>query len=116
MNKYLLVFMIAFVLVGCAKPDSPLYTWEQSYIDSNYKVLKNEADMLAQIDTMQEYLGVIESHDGKAPPGLFAHLGLLYYESGDLAKAEYYWLEESRLYPESKHFIEFLIKQKGAKQ
>ena len=43
------------------------------------------------------------------PPGAHAHLGMLYFESGNPDQGMAHFLQEKALFPESTAYIDFLI-------
>jgi hypothetical protein len=103
-------FVFAFValLSGCATAPPPtLYQWE-SYEAQVYAHLKGESPE-AQIEAMERDLEKIRAGDKTPPPGFYAHLGLLYVESGNDAKAVDCFETEKRRFPESAAFMNFLL-------
>ena len=49
-------------------------------------------------------------NQGKAiAPGIHAHLAMLYFESGNGSEGIQHFELEKQLYPESTHYIDFLI-------
>ncbi|MEZ2863504.1 DUF4810 domain-containing protein [Proteus terrae] len=67
----------------------------------------------AQIDALKKSIELSRAKSLGIPPGLHAHLGMLYGATGalDLAMAEFN--EEKALYPESAEFMDRLMKNKG---
>jgi len=54
--------------------------------------------------------------DAAVPPGLYAHLGLLYSNIGDDAQARAYFDKEAATFPESRAYIELLLSRNKAKK
>ena len=102
----------ALLLSGCAD-DSPrqLYYWDGAYTSSVYEYLTQEGDTGAQIAALEESLQKAYQRAAKAPPGLHAHLGLLYLSQGNGAKFKAYIEKEAELYPESRDYAMFLLNQ-----
>ena len=102
----------ALLLSGCAD-DSPrqLYYWDGAYTSSVYEYLTQEGDAGAQIAALEESLQKAYQRAAKAPPGLHAHLGLLYLSQGNGAKFKAYIEKEAELYPESRDYAMFLLNQ-----
>ena len=102
----------ALLLSGCAD-DSPrqLYYWDGAYTSSVYEYLTQEGDAGAQIAALEESLQKAYQRAAKAPPGLHAHLGLLYLSQGNGAKFKAYVEKEAELYPESRDYAMFLLNQ-----
>ena len=104
----------ALLLSGCVD-DSPrqLYYWDGAYTSSVYEYLTQEGDAGAQIAALEESLQKAYQRAAKAPPGLHAHLGLLYLSQGNGAKFKAYVEKEAELYPESRDYAMFLLNQNG---
>ena len=100
------------LLSSCAD-DSPrqLYYWDGAYTSSVYEYLTQEGDAGAQIAALEESLQKAYQRAAKAPPGLHAHLGLLYLSQGNGAKFKAYVEKEAELYPESRDYAMFLLNQ-----
>lgn len=104
----------ALLLSGCAD-DSPrqLYYWDGAYTSSVYEYLTQEGDAGAQIAALEQSLQKSYQRAAKVPPGLHAHLGLLYLSQGNGAKFKAYVEKEAELYPESREYAMFLLNQNG---
>ena len=102
------------LLSGCAD-NSPrqLYYWDGAYTGSVYEYLTEEGDASAQIAALEESLQKAHQRAAKVPPGLHAHLGLLYLSQGNGAKFKVYVEKEAELYPESRDYAMFLLNQNG---
>lgn len=100
-----LILGLGASLVACQS--STRYAWG-SYEESVYNVTVNagEVDLAAEIAQIQESLQRAEESHRLIPPGLHAHLGLLYSLSGDTANAAAAFRAEKALYPESATFID----------
>ena len=112
--NFALVSAAALLLSGCAD-DSPrqLYYWDGAYTSSVYEYLTEEGDAGAQIAALEESLQKAYQRAAKVPPGLHAHLGLLYLSQGNGAKFKAYVEKEAELYPESRDYAMFLLNQNG---
>jgi len=110
--NFTLASAAALLLSGCAD-DSPrqLYYWDGAYTSSVYEYLTEEGDAGAQIVALEESLQKAYQRAAKAPPGLHAHLGLLYLSQGNGAKFKAYVEKEAELYPESRDYAMFLLNQ-----
>jgi hypothetical protein len=96
---------------GCANRPPPLYLWE-SFPRQQYEFLLHDGM------NPGEQILALESHAEKArgahaalPPGLRAHLGLLYLNSGNVERARELWLAEKLAFPESTPFLDQLLKR-----
>ena len=112
--NFALASAAAMLLSGCAD-DSPrqLYYWDGAYTGSVYEYLTEEGDAGAQIAALEESLQKAYQRAAKVPPGLHAHLGLLYLSQGNGAKFKAYVEKEAELYPESRDYAIFLLNQNG---
>lgn len=110
--NFALVSAAALLLSGCAD-DSPrqLYYWDGAYTSSVYEYLTQEGDAGAQIAALEQSLQKAYQRVAKVPPGLHAHLGLLYLSQGNGAKFKAYVEKEAELYPESRDYAMFLLNQ-----
>ena len=104
---FVFAFMFVALLSGCATAPPTLYQWE-SYEAQVYAHLKGESPE-AQIEAMERDLEKIRAGGKTPPPGFYAHLGLLYVESGNDAKAVDCFETEKRRFPESAAFMNFLL-------
>ena len=96
----------------CACQSAPqLYSWG-SYETQVYAYLKGD-NQGGQIVTLEQDLQEIESNGKAVPPGFYAHLGLLYVESGDDAKAIACFQAEKSHFPEAAPFMDFLLGRYG---
>lgn len=110
--NFALASAAVLLLSGCAD-DSPrqLYYWDGAYTGSVYEYLSEEGDAGAQIAALEQSLQKAYQRVAKVPPGLYAHLGLLYLSQGNGAKFKAYIEKEAELYPESRDYAMFLLNQ-----
>ncbi|OZG72931.1 DUF4810 domain-containing protein [Hahella sp. CCB-MM4] len=110
--------IVLLLLSGCAT-QKPLYYWGD-YEPVIYDMYNNpgEADTSAQIEKLTATIQRAQSQDMQVPPGLYAHLGMIYAEDGSPELAVEALNEEKALYPESATFIDGMLERarKGAKQ
>jgi hypothetical protein len=107
----LLVFVLG--LAGCAHSRAPLYMWE-TYPRQQYAYLLREGI------SPDQQIKEIEAHAEKAraanallPPGLRAHLGMLYLSVGNPGRAMELWNAEKVAFPESTLYMDQLLKRLG---
>jgi len=96
-------------LAGCAHQSQSLYQWG-SYQDQVYQYFKGESPE-QQILALEKDLQTMQAANRLAPPGLHAHLGMLYAETGNDGKARENLLAERSQYPESATYIDLLLKK-----
>lgn len=115
--KVLLAALAAIFFAGCVSSSAPrdMYYWNGAYEESMHRYLNDESDIYASIDELEETLEYADRSNKKVPPGMLAHLGLLYSNIGNDAKAQMYLEKEAEIFPESKSYVEFLKSQKAKK-
>jgi hypothetical protein len=98
------------LLCACAAPPKTLYQWA-GYQSALFDYFKNDAASPAvQITLLEAQVHKNASLREASPPGLHAHLALLYSKAGDEAKAVEHLEAERRLFPESAAYVGFLLK------
>jgi hypothetical protein len=102
----------AVLLQGCATPRPTLYDWE-GYQAQVYEHFKGEGSAEQQITEMEKGLQVIRANGKTPPPGYHAHLGMLYAQAGKGDQVEQQFTTEEALFPESKTYMDFLLKKQG---
>jgi hypothetical protein len=110
MKKYTYLIFLSVFLISCT-PTKGLYTWS-NYEKASYNYLKKSDEK--SIDKLfNEYKLVINNQKGTrkvTPPGVSADYGFLLIQKGDLIKGKEYLKKEILLYPESKIFIDRILK------
>lgn len=101
-----LVLLATLVLSGCAV-NKPLYGWGP-YEPQTYAYFKGESPE-AQVVVLEKHLADIKGKGEKPPPGLYAHLGMLYSKTGRDSEVAGMFEAEKRLYPESTVFLNNLV-------
>lgn len=104
-----LVLGTALLLGGCMATSKPMYQWD-SYPTQVHRHFKGESTE-AQIAALEQQLQDIQANGAATPPGLHAHLGMLYSKVGkDDLMAQQLELEKA-LFPESTTFMNRLLAQ-----
>ncbi len=98
-------------LTACVTQPKPLYHWGD-YQPEVYAYFQGdgqsiEAQQIKLEATVQQALAKGEA----LPPGFNAHLGLLYLKSGQADKARAAFQTEEAQFPESKPYMDFLLKK-----
>ena len=106
--------LFAILLAGCGNAGGPrsLYYWNGTYSSSLYSYLNEDGDATEQISRLENLVQTSTQRGYKVAPGLYAHLGLLYLNNGNLGAANANFDKEVQNFPESKEFINFI---KGSK-
>jgi len=101
-----LALVATMALVGCAQPGpKPLYqTAVYQYMKSN------GSEPGAQIAVLEAQLEKNQATHQVSPPGMRAHLALLYSKTGDDVAAQRHLEAERAQFPESATYIDFLLK------
>lgn len=107
------IFQAAFVfallsLAGCATNKSLYYWGDYQPVVYDMYVNPGKADPQTQIEKLTSTIQKAQSLDKKVPPGLYAHLGMLYAREGSPAQAREAFNEEKAHFPESTTFIDGL--------
>ncbi|ABC29901.1 uncharacterized protein conserved in bacteria [Hahella chejuensis KCTC 2396] len=105
------------ILAGCANQPRGLYYWG-SYQDVllDMYTKPGEADNNTQIEKLTVTIEQANNHGQQVPPGLYAHLGMIYASAGEPGLAVEAFNQEKALYPESATFIDGILERakKGA--
>ena len=111
MKKAILLAGVGFLIVSCGTTTA-LYDWK-GYDDAIYAYVKSPDEKNVQ-NLIAVYEKMIQSPGGSRqvpPPGVYADYGFLMIRAGENAKALELLKMESTLYPESKPFIDRIIKR-----
>ena len=105
---------LALVLAGCSNASGPrsLYYWDGTYNNALYTYLNESGDTNEQISHLENLIQTSIQKGYKIAPGLYAHLGLLYLNNGNLGVANANFDKEVQNFPESREYINFI---KGSK-
>ena len=106
--------LFAILLAGCGNASGPrsLYYWDGTYSSSLYSYLNEDGDATEQISRLENLVQTSTQRGYKVAPGLYAHLGLLYLNNGNLGAANANFDKEVENFPESREYINFI---KGSK-
>jgi len=103
----------ALGLVGCAQPHAPLYMWE-TYPRQQYVYLLHDGiSPDQQIKEIEAHAEKARAANAQLPPGLRAHLGMLYLSVGNPGRAMEMWNAEKAAFPESTPYMDQLLKRLG---
>lgn len=105
---YLLFIGIILFLNGCQSQRNTIYYWD-NYQENLYNYTQSDkTSHTEQIQSLEHIIEKAKSANKTVPPGLHAHLGLLYFTAGNPDKAIEQLEIEKSLFPESKTFIDFI--------
>lgn len=110
MRKTFIVLIGVFMIASCTV-QKPMYSW-YNYDVSSYNYLKNNDEKSKQ-ELIENYKKIIENQKGSRnvpPPGICADYGFLLIQDGKTEEGKSLLVKEIALYPESKVFIERILK------
>ncbi|MFT6614876.1 MAG: hypothetical protein ACJAXR_000850 [Halopseudomonas sp.] len=98
------------LLGACAPVSPPLYYWG-NYQPALYQHHQNGVTNYdSQISAMEAIVARAQAQGQSVPPGLHAHLGMLYFNTGREPEAREQFALEKQLFPESGHFVDYVMK------
>nr|WP_321239087.1 DUF4810 domain-containing protein [uncultured Tolumonas sp.] len=103
------------LMSACSSGPKPLYNW-QAYQPNVYDYFRTDGSSTdEQIHALEVNIQEAAAKSTAVPPGMHAHLGLLYAKAGRQGQAQEQFGIEKQLFPESASFMDFLLtKNKGA--
>ncbi|MCE2917920.1 MAG: DUF4810 domain-containing protein [Rubrivivax sp.] len=105
-----LLLLVSLLITACATPTRTLYDWG-SYPQALALHLRQAGgDAARQASLLEEHLQRSAGAARAAPPGLHAHLALLYTQLGNESPALRHLQAEKALYPEAAAYMDFLLK------
>ena len=110
-NKILTICIAALFFSGCASNNTQYYWGEYENLIYLSHHNPDEVPPSAQIEQLQADIEQAILKGKPIPPGVYAHLGLMYAANGDKALALASLTKEKELFPESTKFIDGLIKR-----
>jgi hypothetical protein len=105
-----LTMLATALITGCATPPSTLYDWGTYPQALAVHLRQAGGDAARQASLLEEHLQRSAGAARAAPPGLHAHLALLYTQLGNEALAVRHLQMEKTLYPESAAYMDLLLK------
>lgn len=115
-TRLLVAAVAAGALFGCASAPATLYQWD-TYQKNVYQFLKHEdANPDEQLRLMRDQSEKSRLAGTRLPPGFRAHLGMLYLQLGQDGEAKQQLQAEKEAFPESAHYMDFLLKQMDGKK
>ena len=106
-----LILVFAACFSACETSPQSLYYWG-NYESQVYAYLNGDSRG-AQIQAMERDLEKAAANSRVVPPGFFAHLGLLYAETGNDADAAACFEAEKAFFPEAASYMDLLLRNMG---
>ncbi|KUM51979.1 DUF4810 domain-containing protein [Rheinheimera sp. EpRS3] len=111
MKKIVCVLSVLLSLSACKTTESLYYHGE--YNKAVYTYFKaDETTPADQIATLQQIIQAAEAAGKPVAPGIHAHLGLLYFDTGNVPQGQQHFEYEKALFPESTQYLDFLLKSR----
>jgi hypothetical protein len=109
MKKLILVTFFTLAAVGCKTTETQYHYGE--YPTAVYSYFKaDEVTIDQQITILEQVVEEAAANSKPIAPGVHAHLGMLYFETGNSALGAQHFDQEKALFPESVLYIDFLLK------
>lgn len=104
------LLLLAALASGCAPAPQKLYQWDnyQPAVYQHYQA--DTANLVEQIQKLEASIAKASATGVSVPPGLHAHLGMLYFNTGRDQEARAQFAAEKTLFPESTHFMDYILK------
>lgn len=111
MKIYLIALLMCILATSCSV-QKPLYNWK-GYDDAVYAYTKanNEKSVENLINIYERLIKKSGGTRQVPPPGIYADYGYLLIQKGQTAKGKELLIKETELYPESKPFVDRIIKR-----
>ena len=109
-KRFYIAALLGASLSGCNHHEKNLYSWGSFEKQLFETWTKNGVAAEKQIKVMEEEFQKAQSKHLHMPPGFHAHLGFLYYHAGNLNAAEKSFSTETELFPESRTYMAFVLK------
>jgi len=111
MRKAIYMAALAAIVASCTTTTKPLYNWK-GYDEAVYNYIKSPSDQtVTEIEAVYEKLMTNLGSREVPPPGLCADYGYLLIKNGQTEKGKELLIRETMLYPESKPFIDRILKR-----
>jgi hypothetical protein len=108
MKKLFCIVLLALSVSAC-KTTEPLY-YHGAYNQAVYAYFKAEDTTLEeQINILQQTIQAAANAGKPVGPGVHAHLGLLYFDTGNADLGKQHFEQEKVLFPESVKYLDFLL-------
>jgi hypothetical protein len=108
MRVLLVVVCTTLFLVGC-KTTEPTYYYG-AYSEAVYSYFKaDDTSVSQQITILEDVIEQARAKGKLVAPGVHAHLGMLYFETGNAGQGATNFEQEKALFPESATYIDFLM-------
>lgn len=110
-HRAVLVCAHLLLLAGCAGKDHSLYHWGgyQEQIYEGFQIESGNTSPDKQLQKLEEEQQKAASKGKPLPPGYQAHMGYLYFQTGQLNKAAVAFDAEKKQFPESAVYMDLVL-------
>lgn len=112
-KSLLSLLALSLVLLGCAQQPKTHYEWEGYQASIYSHLVPGKDDVQAQIARLEKTIEKAQAHSARVAPGLHAHLALLYFNVGRDEEGAGHLVTEKQLFPESAHFVNYMLEKQG---
>lgn len=110
-RHFALGLLISMFAACAAKGPGPLYLWEAFPRQQYDALLRGGFSPDEQIRQLEAHAEKARAANAALPPGLRAHLGMLYLGAGNAGRARELWKAEILAFPESSAYLDQLIRK-----
>ena len=111
MMRQIALTLMLVLLAACASKDNALYQWD-AYQDQVYEGFQIESGNTSpdkQLQKLEEEMQKAAAKGKALPPGYQAHMGYLYFQTGQLNKAAAAFEAEKKQFPESTVYMNLVL-------
>lgn len=110
-GRAVLALTAVATLAGCVQTAQPLYSWETFPRQQYMFLLREGVSPDQQIKDAETHAEKARASNLALPPGLRAHLGMLYLSVGNSGRAAEMWNAEKKAFPESTPYMDQLLQR-----
>ena len=109
--KKIAILSFSIFLISSCEIQKPLYSWGK-YEAASYSYLKKNDENATQklIESYEKIINKQNGSRGVVPPGIYADYGFLLIQTNKIDQGKVMLEKEIALYPESKIFIDRILK------
>ena len=111
MTRFSALAVVYLLLTACASQEHSLYHWGgyQEQIYEGFQIESGNTSPEKQLQKLQEEQQKAASKNKPLPPGYQAHMGYLYFQTGQADKAVMAFETEKKQFPESTVYMDLVL-------
>lgn len=111
MTRYASLSVLCLLLMACASQDHSLYHWGgyQEQIYEGFQIESGNTSPDKQLQKLEQEQQKAASQGKPLPPGYQAHMGYLYFQTGQADKAVMSFEAEKKQFPESTVYMDLVL-------